>query len=131
VNRDEIAREGRRAQALEALAFEVEREAALIAQLQAVVLEDEGGRVDEAAFARMPPDDALRVAEALGTDGLDDDEGFDDDASDDGSEDEILRLQEAIDRCRAVQHSLERYVEALDGASSEISAGPQPRSGTA
>jgi hypothetical protein len=128
VDRATIAREGRRAQALEALAFERERERALGAQLEEVVLEAEGGHVDALAFARMTPDDVRRVGEALGTldgDGADDgaleddelqaaDEAEDEDG---GPEAEIRRLEGELERCRAVQHALERYVEALDGSS--------------
>jgi hypothetical protein len=126
VDRAAIAREGRRAQALEALAFERERERALDAQLRQVVLEAEADRVDALAFARMTADDADRVRETLGTldgDGPDDEplEGdeLDDtaDEEDNGPETEIRRLEDELERCRAVQHALERYVEALDGTS--------------
>jgi hypothetical protein len=126
VDRAAIAREGRRAHALEALAFEREREQALDAQLRQVVLEAEGAHVDALAFAQLTPGDVSRVREALGT--LDgealDDEPLEDDepegtADDDdvGPETEIRRLEEELERCRAVQHALERFVEALDGTS--------------
>jgi hypothetical protein len=126
VDRAAIAREGRRAHALEALAFEREREQALDAQLRQVVLEAEGAHVDALAFAQLTPGDVSRVREALGTlDGealddepLEDDEpegtGDDDDV---GPETEIRRLEEELERCRAVQHALERFVEALDETS--------------
>jgi len=125
VDRAAIAREGRRAQALEALAFEREREEALDAQLRQVVLEAEGDRVDALAFAQMTAEDARRVSETLGTldgDGSDDEplEGdeLDDLADEDtGPETEIRRLEEELERCRAVQRALERFVEALDGTS--------------
>ena len=126
MDRAAIAREGRRAQALEALAFEREREQALDSQLREVVLEAEGAYVDALVFARMTPDDASRVREALGTadgDGPDDepleDEELEDTADEDdaGPEPEIGRLEHELERCRAMQHALERYVEALDGTS--------------
>lgn len=126
MDRAAIAREGRRAHALEALAFEREREQALDAQLRQVVLEAEGAHVDALAFAQLTHDDVSRVREALGT--LDgealDDEPLEDDepegsADDDdvGPETEIRRLEEELERCRAVQRALERFVEALDGTS--------------
>jgi hypothetical protein len=127
VDRAAIAREGRRAQALEALGFEREREQAIDAQLREVVLEAEGPDVDALAFGRMTAEDATLVREALGTvDGdVPDDEPFledffaalDDVDDDAGPETEIERLARELERCRAVQHALERYLEALDGAS--------------
>lgn len=126
MDRAAIAREGRRAQALEALAFEREREQALDSQLREVVLEAGGADVDALVFARMTPDDASRVREALGTadgDGPDgeplEDEELEDTADEDdaGPEPEIRRLEDELERCRAMQHALERYVEALDGTS--------------
>ena len=126
MDRAAIAREGRRAQALEALAFEREREQALDSQLREVVLEAEGAHVDALVFARMTPDDASRVREALGTADGDrpDDEPLEDeeledaaDEDDAGPEPEIGRLEHELERCRAMQHALERYVEALDGTS--------------
>ena len=127
MDRAAIAREGRRAQALEALGFEREREQALDAQLREVVLEAEGPNVDALAFGRMTDDDASLVREALGTvDGdVPDDESLAEDffsglldEDDDGEpETEIERLTRELERCRAVQHALERYLEALDGAS--------------
>ena len=126
MDRAAIAREGRRAQALEALAFEREREQALDAQLREVVLDAEGPHVDALAFARMTADDMSIVREALGTvDGdMPEDEPLDGDELEDtadeddaGPETEIRRLEDELERCRAVQHALERYVEALDGTS--------------
>lgn len=126
MDRAAIAREGRRAHALEALAFEREREQALDAQLRQVVLEAEGAHVDALAFAQLTHDDVSRVREALGTldgEALDDEPPGDDEpegtADDDdvGPETEIRRLEEELERCRAVQRALERFVEALDGTS--------------
>ena len=49
----------------------------------------------------------------------DEDEPLDEAELDDGegAETEIRRLQDEIERCRAAQHALERYVAALDGSS--------------
>jgi hypothetical protein len=126
VDRAAIVREGRRAQALEALAFEREREQALDAELRDVLLEAEGAHLDALVFAQMTADDTNLVREALGTvdgDGPDDEPLEDEelaaagDDEDPGPEAEIGRLAAELERCRAVQHALERYLEALDGAS--------------
>ena len=80
----------------------------------------------EIPVQQLTPGDVSRVREALGT--LDgealDDEPLEDDepegsADDDdvGPETEIRRLEEELERCRAVQRALERFVEALDGTS--------------
>ena len=115
-----MAREGRRAQAAEALTFEREREEALREQLREVVLEQEGDRVDADAFARMSPDDVTRVRKALRAEDDDGvavgDEALEEGLNDDGEavEAEIRRLQDEIEGCRAAQQALERYVGALD-----------------
>jgi hypothetical protein len=124
VDRDAIARGRRREQALEALEFERDREQALVYQIGSVVLEEEGRRVDEEAFGRMAPADAAIVRELLG-DGwapADDEDAGDEDAGlwldDDGEpaddeEDEVARLEAELERCRARQRALERYLDAL------------------
>ena len=61
MDRDAIARAGRRAQAEEALAFEREREAALREQIAALVLEEEGPRLDAEAFASLDDADVRLV----------------------------------------------------------------------
>ena len=133
MDRDAIARSRRRDQALEALAFEREREAALRDQLEEVVLEQEGPRIDREAYARMEPDDVAVVRELLDESwSADEDEEEDDDSDfllvvDDGGvladddeededEDEVARLQGEIASCRARQRALERYLEALEAA---------------
>ena len=123
MDRRAIAREGRRAQALDALEFERERESALRSQIAEIVLEQEGRHVDEEAFARLSPEDVGRVREALRQDeALLGEEPFyadgetlvtvEDDAPD-GTEDELARLGVEIELCRARQGALERYVQAL------------------
>jgi hypothetical protein len=132
VDRDAIARRRRRGQVLEALTFEREREAALRDQLEEVVLEQEGPRVDAVAFAQMEPDDVAVVRELLddGWSSVDDDEDYeladDDDGLDveeDEDEDEVERLQREIESCRARQRALERYLEALGSSPAKAAEG--------
>ena len=129
MDRDAVARAGRRSQAEEALAFERDREAALQEQLASLVLEDERPRIDAEAFASLDPEDARRVRDALGE--LDDEEhapegeddpfaaelyvSFEDDDVDlDDEEDEVARLEREIEESRRTQAALERFVAALD-----------------
>jgi hypothetical protein len=129
VDRDAIARSRRREQALEALRFERDRELALVDQIGAIVLEEEGRRVDEEVFGRMSPADVAIVREVL-DDGWapeDDDVGGEDELeteswlvddedapeADGGEVDEITRLEGELEGCRERQRALERYVEAL------------------
>jgi hypothetical protein len=130
VDRDAIARERRRRQALEALAFEQERETALRAQIEDVVLEEDGPEVDRAAFARMEPADAELVRDLLGLDDgpdevdggeesewdelLEDIEIGPDGAPEEAEPDEIARLEQEIMQSRAHQSALERYLDALE-----------------
>lgn len=122
-----MARDGRRAQAEEALAFERDREAELRRQLADVVLEEEGARVDAAAFAALEPDDVRRVRAALGE--LDEDVGdedddlfdeafvtidFGDEPEREDDEAETSRLEREIDESRRTQAALERFIAALD-----------------
>jgi hypothetical protein len=126
VDRDAVARAGRRAQAEEALADEREREAALRQQVAAVVLEQEGGRVDAEAFAGLDADEVRRVRTALGQldDETEDDDAWlaelsielDDEAEPDEPEQELSRLEDEIAESQRTQHALERYLAALDGA---------------
>jgi hypothetical protein len=127
VDREAIARVQRRRQASEALEFERERASGLQEQIDILVVELEGPRVDEEAFAKMPPEDAelarslLAPAEEPAED-ADEDEWliFGDDAPGDEdpdpreeAEEEIARLQEEIEESRRRQDALERYIEAL------------------
>jgi hypothetical protein len=126
VDRDAIARRRRRGQALEALAFEREREAALLEQLEEVVLEEEGPRIDREAFARLRPEDVAVVRGVLDgwsepheeeADELEDDffaglETAGEEPAPD-EEDEVERLQGEIEASRARQRALGRYLDAL------------------
>jgi hypothetical protein len=120
-----IARAQRRRQAQEALEFERDREAALEEQLEAVVAEVEGPRIDEEAFARMPSEDAELAREILasGSDGEDPDldpldeewlvEGDTADEESESFEDEVSRLQDEIAQSRRLQHALKSYLKVL------------------
>jgi hypothetical protein len=126
VDREEVARAGRRAQAEEALAFEREREAALRHQIAALVLEEEGARVDAAAFAELEPEEVQLVRSALGelADEVEDDEDdlfgdepyvtFDDGEEDEPPVDEVARLGSEIVESQGVQAALERYIAVLE-----------------
>jgi hypothetical protein len=135
VDRDAHIRAARRRQALDALAAEQDREAMLVEQLEDIVAEADGARLDADAFAQMSPDDARLARTALGLDGdadsdaeaeVDgDDFGFslnlEDDEAETGAADpedleaEIARLQEVIESSRRVQAALERYLALLSG----------------
>ena len=120
-----MARAQRRRQANEALEFERDREAALQEQLEAVVADVEGPRIDEAAFARMAPADAelARAILASGVDAEDSDldpldeewlvEGDTPEEESESFEDEMRRLQDQIAESRRLQQALESYLRAL------------------
>jgi hypothetical protein len=129
VDRDALARAGRRAQAVEALEFEREREVELRRQVAELVLEEEGPRIDAAAFAELDEEDADRVRTALGA--FDEEEPEDEDpfvddvfveldfadeavGEDEEPEDEAARLQREIDESVRTQAALERFIAALD-----------------
>jgi hypothetical protein len=127
VDRDAIVRAQRRRQAGDALAFERERMAALEEQIDDLIVELEGARVDGEAFARMEPEEAELASSLLrpgDAEAPDEDEWliFGDEAPEaEGesdpraeAEDEIARLREEIAESRRRQAALERYLEALD-----------------
>ena len=124
VEREAIARERRRSEAVEHLAFERDREADLRDQLEELITEQHGSAVDDSAFANMLPEDVKVVREALVGSGdepevdeveaaLSDwpDEGVDDT---DDVEAEIARLEAELADCRRRQQAFERYLQALD-----------------
>jgi hypothetical protein len=129
-------RAARRRQALDALAFEQDREAMLVEQLEDVLAEIEGARLDADLFAQMSLDEAQLVRAALGEDidtgteqeaepegdgfefsiDLDADEaGTGEDAEDaeDEVEAEVVRLQAELERSRRAQAALQRYLELV------------------
>ncbi|HET9213431.1 MAG TPA: hypothetical protein VFN93_01660 [Gaiellaceae bacterium] len=125
MDRDALARAGRRAQAEEALLFEREREEALRRQLAELALEEEGPRVDAEAFAALDEDEVRRVRAALGqfeAPELDDDPSFLDDLYVDLAdepedlEDEATRLEREIDESLRTQAALGRFIAALSAS---------------
>lgn len=118
VEREAIARERRRRQALEQLEFEREREAALRDQLEELITEQHGPQVDDSAFAAMSPEDVEIVREALH--GGDPGEGFEDEIgwgdepdAEEGVDAEVARLEAELAECRRRQQAFEHYLEAL------------------
>ena len=123
MDRDAVARAGRRAQAEEALADEREREAALRREVAEVVLEREGPRIDAEAFAGLDADVVRRVRAALGQldDEPEDEDPFADDLyvvleddPDEPEEDELGRLESEIAESQQVQGALESFIAVLD-----------------
>jgi DNA repair exonuclease SbcCD ATPase subunit len=130
VDRDAIAREQRRRQALEALEFERDRATSLEEQVEAIVAELEGPRIDQEAFARMAPEDvdAVRAVlqpddgpgpdeEWLGLEGesLEADPSETDHETAEEVEAELERLQQELAASHRRRDVLERYIEALGG----------------
>jgi hypothetical protein len=136
MDREALVRASRRRLALDALAFEQDREAVLLGELEDLMAELEGARLDVDLFAQMSPAQAELVRAALGEDAGSDDEeppeadGEDgsslvdrdavdvgkpeaDDIDDDDAADEILRLREALESSRRVQAALRAYLELL------------------
>ena len=126
----EIARSQRRRQAVEALEYERDREAALRGQLEETATELEGPSVDEETFAGMDPEDVAIVRETLhesdqafevtfaGEEGEDwlDEFRLDGESPEDQREErlgEVARLEGEIKDSRRRQEALERYIEAL------------------
>jgi hypothetical protein len=126
VDRDAIARAQRRRQAQEALEFERDRATSLEEQVEAIVAELEGPRIDQEAFARMTPEDVEAVRGVLQpNDAPGPDEewpGFEGELLEAGpseteqeTEEEIARLQQEIAASRRRQEVLDHYMEALGG----------------
>ena len=111
----------RRREIEEAIEFEQQREALLREQIEAVVLEREGPRLDDALRARLDPADIELLADVLGWDAGD---WGDEDAETSGDEDsagadederaEIERLQAEVERSIARQGALRRAVGFLE-----------------
>ena len=131
MDRDAIARAQRRRQAEDALEVERDRMAMLEAQIEEFVAELIGTRIDEEAFATMPPEDVETVRavldprpeyeldeewlaeedeEVLQVEDGPLDEPHDPEAE---VEAEIARLESEIAVSRQRQQALERYLEAL------------------
>jgi hypothetical protein len=129
MDRDAIARGQRRRQAEEALEVERDRMAMLEGQIEEFVAELVGSRIDEEAFAAMPPEDVETVRALLGpgpefeveVEGDEDETAEAEPASELDEdpaaeiEEEISRLESEIAISRQRQQALERYLEALGG----------------
>lgn len=118
VDRDAIARAQREREARDALEFERQREELLLAQIADTVLAAERARIDGEAFAQMVPEDVVRVRELLAdhADHAGDDDADADADADTLEQDEIDRLLGEIERSRASQGALERFIQALNRA---------------
>lgn len=115
MDRVAVARRQRRKHVEQALEEERGREEALAEQLDAVVAEVEGPRLDELAFARMQPEDVAIVRDALGVlapfEGDEVDETELDGA---GADEEIARLQDEIADSQRRQRAYASYLQALE-----------------
>ena len=122
MDRARIARAERRRQALEELEFERERAAALQEEIARLVVELEGPRLDEEAFARLAPADVELIQGSFqsGPAAADADEEWIDLEVDDPetlraeAEEEIRRLEAEIVASARRQEAFERYLKALD-----------------
>lgn len=122
---DAIVRARRRQQALDALEFERDRETALLEQIDEVLTELDGPRIDAEAFARMEPDDVELVRETLDPSSVAPEEEWLELEGESPAESarlrgedqeaERLRLVELVAECRRCQKALESYIQALDG----------------
>jgi hypothetical protein len=123
VDRDAMARKQRRRQVGEALDDERGREAALAEQLEDVIAEAHGPRIDERVFERLDAEDMTLLREVLPTTSPGDEE--EDESADDveaegegpeatGVDSEVARLQDEIADSRRRQLAYRRYLDALD-----------------
>jgi len=125
VDTDGIVRARRRQQALDALEFERDRETALLEQIDEVLTELDGPRIDAEAFARMEADDVVLVRETLDpTSVMPEQEWLELEGESpaesarlrrEEQEAERLRLGALVAECRRCQKALESYIQALDG----------------
>ena len=133
MDRDAHVRAARRGEVSDALAFEQDREAMLVGQLEAVLAEVEGPRLDADLFALMSPEDATLVRTALGQDlggetgdeadpndddfefsvDFDEEEVETGEIEEDDLEEEVARLQSEIESSRRMQAALGQYLELL------------------
>ena len=117
----------RKRQAEDALQFERDREKTLEEQIELVIGEAEGRKIDASVFAQMSPEDVEIVKEELdptphaetgdGTGYFERDDLFDDFVLGEGpdpNEEELRRLSEEIEECRRRQRAFEAYIAALE-----------------
>ena len=119
MDREQIARTVRRRQAQEALDFERERERTINEQIELVIAEAEGARLDAVIFQRLTPEDAEIVRTELTPVSYDDSSFFErddvimlEDEADQHAE-ELARLNAELDDCRRRQRAFEAYLNAL------------------
>lgn len=108
LDREQVARTRRRQEALDSLAFEREREAALVARLEPVLRDSEAWRADAAALERLDPEDAavLREISFVLTEPPEDARGR--------FEARIAELEAQIDDSRRRQKAFAAYAKALE-----------------
>ncbi len=119
-----IARAERRRQAVDELEVERDREQALRDEIARLVVELEGPRLDEEAFARLAPGDVELVRPAIQggpaieggePEWLDEDQAWRDEEAERAElEAEIIRLEQEIAASKHRQEAFERYLAALD-----------------
>jgi hypothetical protein len=119
VDREAVAREVRRRQVTESLEFEREREKTVAEQIELVIVEIEGPKVDAVVFERISAEDAELVKQELSLPESDAEEFFErddviwlDEPVDERAE-ELARLNEELDDCRGRQRAFEAYLAAL------------------
>lgn len=114
MDRDAIARARRRREFEEALEEERGREEALRDQIEFVVAEEEGARIDHELLALLAPAEAALLADLFAdpTDGEEDELEPEDDTDPEG-DDEVARLLGEIEHSRARQRALERAAQLL------------------
>ena len=111
LDRDAIARARRQRDFEEALDDERSREAALREQIELIVTEEEGPRIDRELLELLEPGEAVLLADLFHA--PDDRDDLDVDEDDEPDEDEVARLNGEIEESRARQRALERAVQLL------------------
>jgi hypothetical protein len=119
VDREAVARDVRRRQVTESLEFEREREKTIAEQIELVIVEIEGPKVDAVVFERISAEDAELVKQELALPESEAGEFFErddviwlDEPVDERAE-ELARLNEELDDCRRRQRAFEAYLAAL------------------
>ena len=126
MDREQIARDVRRRQAEDTLAFERDREKTLHEQIELLIAEAEGPRLDAEVFARMSPEDAeivkadfapppVSYEAGSGSGFLERDDVIFFDDEDDTENEELMRLNEELEECRNRQRAFQAYLDALGG----------------
>jgi hypothetical protein len=120
VDREAVAREVRRRQVTESLEFEREREKTIGEQIDLVIAEIEGPKVDASVFERMSAEDVALMKEELslpeserGDEFFERDDVIWLDEPPDQRAEELARLNEELDDCRRRQRAFESYLAAL------------------